>query len=95
MRYSSTAGTFAAAAKALSSTCGTHTSTGWILRAVAKAVSGPGCACTPLPGAAGGSLSVYALSLLIIAAETANYAKINEIEESAGANYGKHADRQA
>lgn len=49
----------------------------------------------PLPGAACGSLSVYALFLLIIAAETANYAKINEIEESAGVNYGIHADRQA
>lgn len=74
MHHGSTTRTFAAAAKALSSSCG---------------------ACTPLPGVAGGSLSVYALFLFIIAAETANYAKINEIEESAGANYGKHADRQA
>lgn len=74
MCHSSTTRTFAAAAKALSSSCGT---------------------CTLLPGVAGGSLSVYALFLFIIAAETANYAKINEIEESAGANYGKHADGQA
>lgn len=63
--------------------------------ATAKAASGLYGACTPLPGVAGGSLSVYALFLFIIAAETANYAKINEIEESAGANYGKHADGQA
>ena len=63
--------------------------------ATAKAASGLCGTGTPLPGAASGSLSVYALFLLIIAAETANYAKINEIEESAGANYGKHADRQA
>lgn len=95
MRHSSTTRTFAAAAKALSSSCGALTAAGEFLCAVAKAVSCPCSACTPLPGVAGGSLSVYALFLFIIAAETANYAKINEIEESAGANYGKHADRQA